>query len=212
MADFHEIRFPEKISLGSSGGPQRRTDVVTLASGREQRNALWANSRRSYDAGYGVTTPDQLHAVIEFFEARNGRLYGFRWKDWADFKSCPPQTAVTPSDQVIGTGDGATASFQLVKAYVSGGVSWTRTITKPVAGTIRVQVAGIEQTALTDFTLAHATGLVTFTAGHIPAIGEEIRAGFEFDVPVRFDTDALSVNLAHAGAGGISSIPLIEIR
>jgi len=209
---FHEVRFPVNISLGASGGPQRKTDIVALASGREERNALWANSRRRYDAGYGVTSPDDLHAVIEFFEARNGRLHGFRWKDWADFKSVPPRQAPSMLDQTIGTGNGSNAAFQLVKAYTSGGVTWTRTIAKPVGGTVLVSVNGVAKTAGAQFNVNTATGIVTFTAGNIPANGHVVRAGFEFDVPVRFDDDTLSVRLLHANAGDIASIPIVEIR
>ena len=115
--DFHEIRFPLDISLGSRGGPRRRTDIVTLASGREQRNARWAHSLRRYDAGLGVRTLDALAAVIAFFEERRGRLYGFRFRDRADALSCAPSQTPGPADQRIGTGDGATLAFQLVKAY-----------------------------------------------------------------------------------------------
>jgi uncharacterized protein (TIGR02217 family) len=87
---FHEIQFPTAIAFHSSGGPERKTEIVTLGSGFEERNAVWADSRRHYDVGYGVKTLDDLHSVIAFFEARLGRLYGFRFEDFADFKSCAP--------------------------------------------------------------------------------------------------------------------------
>lgn len=209
---FHDIRFPADISLGASGGPERKTDIVALASGHEQRNALWANSRRRYNAGYGVRMPNDLHAIIEFFEARNGRLHGFRWKDWADYKSTRPQSAISAADQVIGTGDGTKAGFQLVKAYASGGITWTRVIDKPVASTVLVAVNGIGRTLGQDFTVSAQTGLVTFLAGRIPPAGATVTAGFEFDVPVRFDTDHLAIALDHAGAGAITDIPIVEIR
>lgn len=204
---FHEIRFPTAIAFHSSGGPERRTEIVTLGSGFEERNGVWAQSRRRYDVGYGIKTLDDIHAVIAFFEARLGRLYGFRFKDFADFKSCAPEAAITPRDQAIGTGDGTTRSFQLVKTYASGPASILRPIKKPVAGTLRLAVAEVETSA---FTLDTATGIVTFTTA--PPSGAAITAGFEFDVPVRFDTDALSINLAGFRAGEIPSIPLIEIR
>ncbi len=137
---FHEIRFPDNISRGAKGGPERRTQVVTLASGDEERNAAWANSRRRYDAAYGIRRADDLAVVIAFFEARNGRLYGFRWKDWADYKSCLPSAAVTGFDQPLGTGDGATTAFQLKKTYASGAQNWLRTIVKPVAGTVQTGI------------------------------------------------------------------------
>jgi len=205
---FHEVRFPDNISRGARGGPERRTQIVELASGDEGRNASWANSRRRYDAAYGVRRADDLAAIVAFFEARNGRLYGFRWKDWGDYRSCLPSGTPAATDQAVGTGDGAITAFQLVKAYASGTQTWTRTITKPVSGTVIVAIGGIVQTS--GWSVDIATGLVTFTAA--PANGVAITAGFEFDVPVRFDTDRLDVTHDIERLGSITSIPLIEVR
>ena len=142
---FHEVRFPDNISRGARGGPERRTQVVELASGDEERNASWANSRRRYDVAYGIRRADDLAAVVAFFESRNGRLHGFRYKDWADYKSCLPSQAVAPTDQLIGTGNGAVTTFALLKRYTSGAQSWTRAIAKPVAGTVRIALNLVEQ-------------------------------------------------------------------
>ena len=205
---FHEIRFPDDISRGARGGPERRTQIVELASGDEERNASWANSRRRYDVAYGIRRADDLAAVVAFFEARNGRLHGFRFKDWADQKSGLPSAAISPNDQEIGTGDGATTAFQLVKRYASGSQTWTRTITKPVAGTVRIALGGVEQNS--GWTVAPTTGVVSFDTA--PAAGVAVTAGFAFDVPVRFDTDVLDVTLDLERLGSITSIPLLEIR
>jgi uncharacterized protein (TIGR02217 family) len=204
---FHEIRFPTAIAFHSTGGPERKTEIVTLGSGFEQRNAVWAHSRRRYDAGYGVKTLDDLHAVIAFFEARRGRLHGFRFKDPLDHKSCAPGATISPLDQALGRGDGTATAFPLSKRYTSGPADWTRTIHKPVAGSIRVAVDGIETAA---FGADDTTGLITFAAP--PAADAVLSAGFEFDTPVRFDTDQLSINLASFTAGEIPSVPLVEIR
>jgi uncharacterized protein (TIGR02217 family) len=208
MTSFHEIRFPTSIAFHATGGPERKTEVVALGSGFEERNAVWANSRRRYDAGYGVKSLDDLHAVIAFFEARLGRLNGFRFKDFSDFKSCVPSQGPSPLDQPLGTGDGHSTVFALSKTYISGPSSWTRTIAKPVAGTLRIALGGTEIT--TGFGVDTATGLVTFTDA--PHSGSAITAGFAFDTPVRFDTDQLAINLASFAAGEIPSIPLVEIR
>lgn len=212
MTAFHEALFPLDIALKSAGGPQRRTDVVVLGSGREERNARWAHSRRRYDAGYGVKTFEALSQAIAFFEERRGRLYGFRWRDRLDHSSAAPDAAVTAIDQVLGTGDGTTAAFQLVKTYGSLYSPYQRPIAKPVPGSVRVAVAGVEATAGTHFTVDTTTGVVTFLAGHIPASGAAVSAGFLFDVPVRFDTDYLEVDLSAFAAGAIPKIPLVEIR
>jgi uncharacterized protein (TIGR02217 family) len=210
--NFHEIRFPTAISLGAEGGPERRTDVVVLGSGYEERNSRWANSRRSYNAGFGVKSLDDLHAVIGFFEERRGRLYGFRWKDHTDFKSCAPLAAPTALDQVIGTGNGADVAFQLKKTYGSLHAPWGRDIRKPVAGSILVAVDGVAKTLGVHFSVDATTGVVTFLPGETPAAGVSVSAGFEFDVPVRFDTDKLEVSLSGFKAGAIPSIPVIEVR
>lgn len=208
FADFHEVRFPTDISRGSRGGPVRRTEVVTLASGREHRNARWAHSRRRYDAGYGVKSRETLAEVVAFFEERRGRLIGFRWRDPLDFLSCPPGGEPGMLDQRLGVGDGQRAVFQLVKAYGQGPDAYLRPIRKPVAGTVRVAVAGVEL-GQAGFAVDHATGMVTLAAA--PAQDAPVTAGFAFDVPVRFDADELDVELAAFEAGDIPRIPLIEI-
>jgi uncharacterized protein (TIGR02217 family) len=212
MTAFHEILFPLDIALKSAGGSQRRTDVVVLGSGAEERNARWAHSRRRYDAGYGVKTFDALAQVIAFFEERRGRLYGFRWHDRLDHSSAAYATAVSATDQAIGTGDGTMAAFALSKTYGSVYSPYQRPIVKPVPGSVRVAVAETEVAEGTAFTVDTATGAVTFLAGHIPASGAAITAGFLFDVPVRFDTDYLEVDLSAFAAGAIPKIPLVEIR
>jgi len=205
---FHEVRFPDNISRGARGGPERRTQIVELASGDEERNASWASSRRRYDVAYGIRRADDLATVVAFFEARNGRLHGFRYKDWADYKSSLPSQAVAPTDQQIGTGTGSLQTFQLAKRYTSGAQTWVRTITKPVTGTVRVALGMVEQ--LSGWTVDTTTGVITFTTA--PAGGVIVRAGFEFDVPVRFDSDTLDVILDFERLGSITSIALLEIR
>ena len=205
---FHDIRLPDDIAFGSTGGPVFSTDVVVLASGHERRNADWAEARARYDIAMGVRGMDQLSRLIAFFRARRGRACGFRFKDWGDHKSCLPSGTASPTDQAIGTGDGATTAFQLVKRYSSGAQSWTRAIAKPVAGSVRIALAGAEQPS--GWSVDTTTGVVTFTAA--PGSGLAITAGFEFDVPVRFDTDVLDVTLDLERLGSITSIPLVELR
>ena len=209
---FHEVRFPIEISAGSSGGPERRTDVVLLASGHEERNARWANSRRNYNAGYGVRGLADLHAVLAFFEERRGRLHGFRYRDPADHASAPPGAAITALDQVLGTGDGSATAFALKKTYGGAHAPYERLIQKPVAGSGLVAVDGATKTAGAHYSIDYTTGAVTFLAGHVPAAGQLVTAGFAFDVPVRFDTDKIEVNVQSFLHGSIPSIPLIEIR
>lgn len=207
---FHDVRFPTDLSFGAVGGPERRTDIVTLTSGHEERNTPWAHSRRRYDAGLGLRSLDDVAELIAFFEARQGQMHGFRWKDWADFKSCAPSIEPTSADQVIGTGDGVAVSFQLVKTYASGGFSYLRPIVKPVVATVLVEVAGVPLEPGTEFAVDGSTGLVTLTTAPDP--GDEVRAGFRFDVPVRFDTDRIHVSADSFNAGQIPDVPVVEVR
>ncbi|APX11161.1 DUF2460 domain-containing protein [Tateyamaria omphalii] len=208
--NFHEVRFPASLSFGSVGGPERRTEVVTLANGYEERNTPWAHSRRRYDAGLGMRSLDDVETLIAFFEARMGQMYGFRWKDWADFKSGSASVDPDFLDQTIATGDGVQAVFPLVKTYRSGGFSYARPIAKPVAGSVRVGLGRDEMQEGVDYEVDLATGLVTFQ--HPPEENEEITAGFEFDVPVRFDTDQIQTSVASFQAGTVPNVPIIEVR
>lgn len=207
---FHEIRFPANLSFGSVGGPERRTEIVTLTNGFEERNTPWAHSRRRYDAGVGLRSLDDVETLIAFFESRSGQLHGFRWKDWSDFKSCQPSATPNPDDQLIGTGDGVTTVFQLQKTYVSGLQSYTRPIRKPVLGTVLVAISDNPKVEGLEFQVNVETGEVTFVQA--PDLGARITAGFEFDVPVRFDTDAIQTSVASFQAGDVPNVPIVEIR
>jgi len=209
---FHDVRFPTTISLGASGGPERRTEIVTLGSGFEERNSRWASSRRRYNAGYGVKSLKDLNIVLDFFEERRGRLHAFRWQDRADYLSGEPGSAPDVLDQIIGLGDGTNADFPLKKTYGQVHLPFERSIEKPVADSVRIAVGGVEQIEGTDFTVDTITGIVTFLSGSIPASGAAITAGFRFDVPVRFDTDFMEINLTAFDAGDIPNIPLVEVR
>jgi uncharacterized protein (TIGR02217 family) len=206
MSHFDEVRLPLALAFGSSGGPERATDVARLASGAESRNTRWARSRRRWDIGGGAVRTDVAHELVTFFEARRGRMHGFRFRDPVDWKSCAPSQPIAATDQVLGAGDGDTRAFQLAKRYASGGAYWVREIRKPVEGTVLVAVDGVATEALAvDWT----TGVVAFDAA--PADGAVLTAGFEFDVPVRFDADRLDVMLVGHDAVRVVRAPVVEI-
>lgn len=207
---FHEVRFPTSLSFGALGGPERRTEVVTLANGFEERNTPWAHSRRRYDAGMGLRSLDDVEVLISFFEARQGQLYGFRWKDWSDHKSGKPSLANTGDDQLIGEGDEEQSVFQVVKNYSSGTATYARPITKLVAGTVQISVSGDPQVEGVDYSVDTNTGLVTFTDP--PDFQAQVTAGYEFDVPVRFDADSIITSMATFQAGEVPDVPVIEVR
>ena len=207
---FHEVRFPASLSFGSVGGPERRTEVVTLANGFEERNTPWAHSRRRYDAGLGMRSLDDVETLIAFFEARMGQMYGFRWKDWSDFKSAAASASATFEDQTIAQGDGVSAGFPLIKTYRSGLHTYARPITKPVSGTVHIGLGGDEMKEGVDYEVDLDRGVITFQ--HPPERDVEITAGFEFDVPVRFDTDQIQTSVASFQAGSVPNVPIIEVR
>jgi uncharacterized protein (TIGR02217 family) len=199
MTGFHEVRFPDNIAYGATGGPEFATTVVVTGAGHEQRNVDWAEARGRWDVASGLKNQAQLDELIAFFRARRGRAYGFRFKDWTDFKA---------AGQLLGTGDDAEIQFQLVKHYPSGGVIEVRTITKPVTGTVRVYLGGVEQ--LSGWSVDVTTGIVTFTAA--PAAGVQVTADFELDVPVRFDTDHMAVTIETFKLHRWQQIPIVELR
>ena len=208
--NFHEVRFPTNLSFGSAGGPERRTDIVKMSNGFEERNTPWQHSRRHYDAGIGLRSMDDVAKMIAFFEARRGQLFGFRWKDWPDYKSCLPSKEVSALDQEIGRGDGKQKTFQLTKTYLSGEQSYVRPILKPVKGTVRVALASDPKTETLEYSVDVTNGQITFFDP--PDIDVRVTAGFEFDVPVRFDTDRISTSASTFNAGEVPSVPVIEVR
>ena len=173
--------------------------MVVTGAGHEQRNVNWAEARGRWDVASGLKNQQQLDELIAFFRGRKGRAYGFRFKDWTDYKA---------TGQLLGTGDGAQNQFQLVKRYPSGIVIEVRTIAKPVAGTVRIYKDGVEQ--LSGWLVNVTTGLITFTTA--PAAGVDITADFEFDVPVRFDTDHMAVTIESYRLHRWQPIPILELR
>ena len=217
MSFLETPRFPESISYGSSGGPMWSTTVRTVRSGKSYRNQNWLYPLHSYNVLAGVKTQDDYETLRTYFYAMAGRAHGFRFKDFSDYKSGAWDAATTPTDQTLGTGDGATAAFQMVKNYTVGALTGTRKIVKPVAGTWDIAVAGATS-ATGDYSVATGTGVITFATGAIPATGAAVTAGFEFDVPVEFGKDMFDVSVIDCSYGEQSlimdadSFPLRELR
>lgn len=209
MSNFHDILFPIDIALRSSGGPERKTDVVSFASGREQRNSRWQSSRRRYDAGYGIKNISELQKIIVFFEERRGKLYSFRWRDRLDYKSCSAAFEPSSYDQNIGVGNGTQKDFQLIKLYGEVFAPYKREIFTPVKNSVLIDINGNRQIEGKDFTINYTTGLISFIIP--PTLDALITAGFLFDVPVRFDTDYLEVNFSGFESGVIPKIPIVEV-
>lgn len=192
---FDNVRLPDDIERGAEGGPKFQTSIIALGNGSEQRNVDWIAQRCTFDVGYGVEDKAGYSEIVKFFYARQGKARGFRFKDWSDFEA---------SGVTIGVGDGVQTQFQLLKRYTNI-VTFERKITRPVVGTVVVYADGVP----TAPTVNVSTGIVTFASA--PAIDVVITADFEFDVPVRFDTDELRLNLLTYDAGTIPSIPVIEL-
>ena len=192
---FHDVRFPDAIARGATGGPEYSTDVVSVASGFEQRNVNWSAARARYDIGTGIRTREQMAEVIAFFRARKGRAYGFRFRDWTDFEATD-QALVATADPLV---------WKLAKTYASGPSADLRLITKPEAGSVIVRVSGA---AVAVVAIDHLTGAVTFPS--TPAT--QPYADFRFDVPCRFDTDHLPVVASAYHLQQVSSIAIVEIR
>jgi uncharacterized protein (TIGR02217 family) len=190
---FEEIQFPTDISYGATGGPMFLTDVVATISGHEQRNSKWSQSRAKYNVASGIKTEAQWQALIAFFRARRGRAIGFRFKDWSDYK-----TISQPLKDLGGN------EYQLVKQYISGSAVYEREISKPVVGSVKLYANSILQAS--GWSIDTATGVIT------TSLSGTLTVDYEFDVPVRFDTDEMAISMDSFDAGNWSSIPLIEVR
>lgn len=208
MPAFHETQFPSRISYGAKGGPERLTQIVTRQNGFEERNQIWAHSRRMYDASMGLRNIGDLQDVMQFWEARRGQLYGFRWKDWADYKTSRGRLVPSDTDVILSVGDDVATDFQLVKRYSDAGEEYVRPVKKPIAGTVLVSLDDVSLTS--GWTVDTVTGIITFDTA--PGAGVVVKSGFEFDVPVRFDAADIAVNVDAFEAGSIQSINVKEIR
>ena len=207
---FHDVRLPDDVERGAVGGPRFLTSVFELSSGQEKRNIRWSRTRSEWDIGYGITNKVNYDAVRDFFYAREGRAHSFRFKDWSDFEL---------ARQEIGTTDGSTATFQLFKRYSSGGINYDRILSKPLASGGLAWVNGISQVVSYDGTpsglevdINSLTGIITLGATHAATTGQSIEIQTEFDVPVRFDTDAFDLTLELINAAAIPQLPIIEVR
>ena len=204
---FDEVQFSNEISRGAVSTQQRLTDVVTLRSGFEERNTIWANTRRTFNVALGIQNLDDIYAVQEFWEGRRGALRGFRFKDWSDYKSKAPGATLTNTDQAMLAITATT--FQLQKVYSAATNPWTREITKPVNnGTITVADGTGALLETTNYTVDYTTGIVTFG---ITPTGTPT-AGFEFDVPCRFADDSIDISIELVNVGALPDINIKEIR
>jgi uncharacterized protein (TIGR02217 family) len=199
MPTFHEVQFPPKVAYGASGGAEFNTSITTTFSGFEQRNVNWQKARGRWDVSTGIKTKIDMDILQAFFRARFGKAYGFRFKDWSDYQAV---------GQTLGTGNGTQTAFQLTKAYTSGAYSYSRDIKKPVTGTVKIYLNAVLQ--VSGFSVDLTTGIVTFSSA--PGAGVIVSADFDFDVPVRFDTDTLAVRADGPGIFVWDAIPIVEIR
>ncbi len=210
IPSYQDVLFPLRIAFGASVTSERKVEVVALASGREQRNVRLLRSRRTYDAGTGVRSIQDLRTIMDFYEARRGPATSFRFRDPVDNSSRSDGAPVQAADQTIGTGDGVKTRFALAKTYGTGADAYVRPIKRPVASSVKVAVNGVAAAA-SDFSIDGVTGEIVFVPGKIPANNAVVKAGFEFHVEVRFASETLSANLTTFNAGEMPSIPLIEV-
>lgn len=213
--NFHEVQLPPSISQGAVGGPRFSTSITALSSGEEHRNINWSGRRGEWDVAYGLRTPEQIEELLDFFHARRGRAYGFRYKDWSDYQV--PRWTNFPGDMgglpVWFTTNGSGRTFQLTKLYSDAGGTFTRLIQKPVPGTLKlIGAGGAEIHSPADFTVDTTTGIVTLSTAIGATTGTQISGACEFDVPVRFDTDDMKIQVQTTTNMAWNAIPVVEIR
>ena len=214
---FHENAvYPNKLAVGSTFGWGFATSVIETTSGSEYRTSRREVVRHTGDLATGITEPEDLLTLKRFHMQRRGALNGFRFKDPLDHLSndldpMDPDTQVTATDQLLQLVEGETKKYQLVKSYdddSGSGVAYVRKITKPIPGTVLISVNNVPTT--TGWTVDTTTGIVTFTNVQT----QQVRAGFEFHTPVRFDSEAdraLEVAFREWKYGDIPRIGIIEV-
>lgn len=203
---FHEEIFPIGVSYGAVGGPKFKTTILPLMSGYEKRNIDWSNARAEYDVSYGLKTLEELEEIRDFFYARRGMAYGFRFRDWQDYKL---------TNEVIGLTTGALTTYQIFKRYQSGAVVYDRVLRKIETGGVVVTVAGVIRTVGlggTSYQINLNTGVITLGATLAALVGESIAITCNFHVPVRFDTDHLATTIEEYNVFTWGQIPLVEVR
>lgn len=205
---FDDVSFPIAIALDSEGGPEFSTDVIETAGGFEKRNQNWSGARLRFNVARAVKTVAQYESLLKFFRGRAGKARAFRFPDWSDFKSCDRDTAIAATDQIIGQGDGAKQFFQLQKSYPAGPVTNVRKITRPRLGTVAIALGGIEQSS--GWSVDVDIGLIRFDVP--PPSGVVVTAGYEFDVPARFDTDRLEPSYPFEEYFILPDLPIVEVR
>jgi len=206
MQPFDDVLYPFALGRNTAVSPEFSTSVNVTASGYERRNSLWSDARVNFDVGPGIRSEAELSELIAFFRARRGAARGFRISDPLDFSTHQMTGTPTMLDQEIGIGDGAKADFQLAKNYGPGDEPQVRPITRPRAETVLVSLDGVS----TDDWVLRDGGLVSFN--NAPADGAVVRAGFLFDVPVRFAEDRIDFSGVNFAAGEAPSVPLVELR
>jgi uncharacterized protein (TIGR02217 family) len=200
------VDFPLAIGREALVVTEFSTQIVSSPSGHEQRASEWAEARMRYDAGPGVRSEADVRTLADFFRARRGAARAFRFRDPFDHGSAGDGAMPAANDQWLGVGDGSRRQFALVKRYGAGEAVQERSVRLPVEGSVRVSVDGAETAAFA----VTAEGEVLLDAA--PAAGAAVRAGFLFDVPVRFAEDRLEVSRATFLAGECTSVPLVEVR
>jgi uncharacterized protein (TIGR02217 family) len=207
MQAFDDVLYPLALGRDATVIPEFSTSVSVTASGFERRNSVWSNARLRFDVGPGIRSEAELGTLIEFYRARRGPARGFRLRDPSDYSSSGMTGTPGMEDQLLGTGDGARTAFALVKNYGTDDAVQTRRITRPRSDTLLVSIDGAIQVG--GWALDNG-GIVVFASA--PPAGSEVRAGYEFDVPVRFAEDRLEVAGAAFAAGEAPSVPVVEIR
>lgn len=202
---IHNVRLPVDVERGARGGPSFNTTILELSSGFEKRNINWSYARGRWDIGYGIQSDSDLQDVKDFFYARFGRAYGFRFKDWTDYV-----LGVSGTGSLVLVATGGETDVQIIKTYASGGFQYNRPLTRIVDSTYEVYLNDSLQTETTHYTIDVDTGVISFVSTLNSS--DEVDVYCEFDVPVRFDVDAMEVEALWADAQSVPSIPVVEIR
>ncbi len=212
MGDFYDgERFPDEFKVGSSVGLEFNVDMI-VAGRNSQSISRFKRSPypvKKFNMSKVMLSGEDLTTLYNWIYAMGGPFTGFRLKDWTDYKSCDvySQPSFDDTFQQQAPGIGLT-EFQLVKSYGLPGRVIQKPILKPVVGTVKIGVLGVEKEEFTDYTVDYNTGIVTMVVGG----GHTVNAGFEYDTPVIFqDADIDGVAFVTQTATQAGSLRFIEL-
>ena len=194
--NYHDISLPKFIEIFVVGRFEFATSYVSTLSGREVIKLDREDAKQKYLVKNCRLSQAEFEQFNNFFRARRGRQFAFRFRDYSDYNV---------NKQFIAKGDGRCLEFQLFKLYDDPIAPYVRNITKPVKDSIKLYINDKEAEALIDYN----TGVIQLNS--LLLQDQVLVADFMFDIAVRFNHDSFEYIYSKDGSIELSTIELVEV-